>query len=132
MDLDGARADGEMRKPVLTIRFSFFCIEDEVEIRFNGRVLPIEEAEITDERALSMPARPVNPIEAPLGFSAHWFRYKLDIDLLKRGENTLEVEVKKLAKTAGFKRNVNGVEIQTRYKDFERPQGLEVDRVAPR
>ena len=131
-DLDGARADGEMRKPVLTIRFSFFCIEDEVEIRFNGRVLPIEEAEITDERALSMPARPVNPIEAPLGFSAHWFRYKLDIDLLKRGENTLEVEVKKLAKTAGFKRNVNGVEIQTRYKDFERPQGLEVDRVAPR
>ncbi len=130
-DLDSARADGEMRKPVLTIRFSFFCVEDEVEIRFNGRVLPIEEAEITDERALSMPVQPLNPIDAPLGFSAHWFRYKLDIDLLRRGENTLEIETKKLTKTAGFVRSVNGVEIQTRYKEFERPQGLEADRVAP-
>lgn len=131
-DLESAKKDGEMRKPVLTIRFAYFCVEDEVEFRFNGTVLPIEEAEITDERALSMPVRLRQPIEAPMGFSAHWFRWWLDRNLLKRGENTLEVEVKKFEKTAGFTRSLSGVEIQTRYKDFVRPEGIEgVARIEP-
>ena len=130
-DIDSAKEDGEMRKPVLTIRFSFFCIEDDVEIRFNGKVLPWEEAEITDERALRIVVKPLREIDAPLGMSAHWFRFWLDPDLLVRGENTLEVEPKRFAKTAGFARSVNGVEIQTRYKDFARPEGLDVDRVSP-
>ena len=34
-DVESARADGEMRKAMLTIRFAFFCIEDEIEMRFN-------------------------------------------------------------------------------------------------
>ena len=51
-DLDSAKKDSEMRKPVLTLRFSFFCIEDNVEARFNDRVLPWEEAEMNDERPL--------------------------------------------------------------------------------
>ncbi len=132
-DIESAKKDGEMRKPLLTIRFSFYCIEDDVEIRFNGRVLPFEEAEITDERALNMQVRlrEFMPIQAPLGMSAHWFRYRLDVDDLKRGENTLEIETKKQSKAAGFARSVNGVEIQTRYKDFERPLGLGVESVAP-
>jgi len=130
-DLESARKDGEMRKPVLTIRFSFFCVEDEVEFRFNGQVLPLEEAEVTDERALRIPLQQ-RPIDAPLSFSAHWFRWRLDIDLLKPGENTLEVEVKRFEKTAGFTRSINGVEIQTRYKDFVRPEGIEgVSRLRP-
>ena len=45
-DVDRARRDGEMRKPILTLRMSFFCIEDDVEFRFNGRVLPWEDAEM--------------------------------------------------------------------------------------
>ncbi len=130
-DLESAKRDGEMRPPVLTIRFSFFCIEDDVEIRLNGTVLPSEEAEITDERGLGIRARFREGIAAPLGMSAHWFRYKLDPELLKRGENTLEVECKRFEKTAGFARSINGVEIQTRYKDFVRPEGLAVERVGP-
>ncbi len=134
-DIESAKQDGEMRKPVLTIRFSDFCIEDDIEIRFNGETLPLDEAEITDERGLAMPALPGwyrDSLDAPLGFAAHWFRYKLNRDLLKRGENVLGIECRKLAKTAGFTRSVNGVEIQTRYKDFERPLGLKVDRIKPR
>ena len=130
-DLESARQDGEMRPPVLTIRFSNFCVEDEIEVRFNGRVLPREEAEITDERATRILARFRTPVDAPDSFGAHWFRYQLDVDLLAPGENMLEVEVRKLCPTAGFVRCVSGVEIQTRYRDFVRPQGLEVERIAP-
>ena len=37
-DLESARAEGELRPPVLTLRFAQFCVEDDVEFRFNGRV----------------------------------------------------------------------------------------------
>ncbi len=132
-DIESAKKDGEMRKPILTLRFSFFCIEDDIEFRFNGRVLPWADAEITDERALTTQVSLAGSmhIQAPLGMSAHWFRYKLELEDLKRGENILEIETKGLAKTAGFIRSLNGVEVQTRYKDFLRPEGLEVERVAP-
>ena len=132
-DVESAKNDGEMRKPILTLRFSFFCIEDEIEFRFNGRVLPWEEAEITDERALTIQVKLAGSmhIQAPLGMSAHWFRYQLELDDVKRGQNILEIETKHLTETAGFTRSLNGVEIQTRYKDFLRPEGLERERIAP-
>lgn len=131
-DLERARRDGEMREPVLTIRLADFCAEDQVEFRFNGRALPMEKAEITDERALRIPAQFPGPIMAPLGFAAHWLRWRLEVELLKRGENILEVQTRKLARTADWVRWVNGVEVQTRYRDFTRPRGLEVERIAPR
>ena len=128
-ELKSARQDGELRSPILTIRFSFFCVEDEVEIRFNGTVLTPEEAEITDERGLRIRGRFRRTLEAPEGMSAHWFRFKLDPYLLEQGDNTVEVEVKKFAPAAGFARSINGLEIQTRYKDFVRPEGLDVERI---
>jgi hypothetical protein len=128
--VDGARSDGEMRSPLLTMRFSFYCIEDEIEYRFNGKVLPIDAFEITDERALTIPSAESSPSSAPAGFSAHWFRYRLDVDDVVRGENTLEIEVRRLEASAGFVRSLNGVEMHMRYKDFVRPEGLAVSRVA--
>ena len=133
-DLESAKKDGEMRAPILTLRFSYFCIEDDIEFRFNGRDLPWEEAEINDERALNIQVQLAGSmhVQAPLGMSAHWFRYKLSIDDLKRGENTLEIEVRKLDKKAGFTRSLNGLEIKTRYKDFVRPEGLQMERIDPK
>jgi hypothetical protein len=132
-DLDAAKADGEMRKPILTIRYSFFCIEDDFEVRFNGQVLPTEDAEINDERALHLPLRLAGSmsVQAPLGMSVHWFRYKLPLDLLKRGDNLVEVTVRKFEPRAGFTRSISGVEVLTRYKDPVRPEGFGVERVAP-
>ena len=132
-DLDSAREDGEMRPPILTLRFSFFCIEDDVEFRLNGRFLPWEEAEITDERALTMATQLAGSmnIQAPLGMSAHWFRYPLQTDDLKRGENVLEVACRRKDRRAAFKRSLNGVEIFTRYRDMERPEGLGIERIEP-
>ena len=132
-DVDSARADGEMRKPILTIRYSYYCNEDDIETRFNGKVLLAEDSEINHERALEIKTilNPNKHLQAPLGMSAHWFRYKLDIDDVKRGENVLEIETKKQAPKAGFDRSVNGVEILMRYKDFVRPEGFDVERIAP-
>lgn len=132
-DIESAKADGEMRKPVLTIRFSFFCIEDEYQIRFNGQALPLSEAEITDERGLEMRVklRGGMDLQAPEGMSAHWFRFKLPIELVKRGDNLVEVEMKKFEPRAGFTRSINGVEVLMRYKDMQRPEGFDVDRVPP-
>ena len=128
-DLESARQDRELRAPILTLRFSFFCVEDEVEIRLNGTALAREEAEVTDERGLWIRGRFRRTLEAPEGMSAHWFRFKLDPELLKKGDNTVEVEVRRFDPTAGFVRSINGVEIQTRYKDFVRPEGLDVERI---
>jgi len=132
-DLDSARQDGEVRRPVLTVRFSYFCIDDEVEIRFNGRVLSWDEAEITDERALTMATKLAGGmnVQAPMGMSAHWFRFRLGVDDLRPGENDLEVECRRMDRRAGFARSVNGVEILTRYRDFRRPEGLELARIVP-
>jgi hypothetical protein len=131
-DLESARADGEMRPPVLTLRFSHFCVEDDVEFRFNSHNLDRDDAEITDERALWLPLSPRgSPFEGPLGMSVHWFRWQLDVDLLSEGRNVVEVEVKRMDKSAGFTRSLNGVEVRTRYKDFARPEGLEVERLVP-
>ncbi len=131
-DLDSARNEHEMRKPVLTIRFAEFCVEDDIEIRFNGQVLPFEDAEITDERATRILARLRTPgVEAPDTIGGFWFRYRLDLDLLKQGDNTLEVEARSFEKTAGFDRKISGVEVQTRFRDFVRPEGLSIERMPP-
>ena len=132
-DVESAKADGEMRKPILTIRFSYFCIEDEYEIRFNGEALPLDQAEITDERGLEMQTilRGGMDLQAPLGMSAHWFRFSLPIHLVKRGDNLVEVEMFKFEPRAAFKRSINGVEVLMRYKDMQRPERFDVERVAP-
>jgi hypothetical protein len=113
------------------VRLADFCVEDQVEFRFNGRPLPLSQAEIADERALRIPAQFPAPVMAPLGFAAHWFCWRLPAGLLRRGKNMLEVETRKLARTAAWVRWVNGVEVQVRYRDFVRPQGLGVERIAP-
>lgn len=133
-DVDSARRDGEMRSPELILRFASFCIEDEIEMHFNGRLLPRHEARITDERALRIQVDlpPAMQVQAPLGMAAHWFRYRLRPDELRRGANRLDITTVRCAPRAGFARSVNGVEIQTRYRDFARPEGLQVGRIAPR
>ena len=70
-------------------------------------------------------------LQAPLGMSAHWFRFSLPIHLVKRGDNLVEVEMFKFEPRAAFKRSINGVEVLMRYKDMQRPERFDVERVAP-
>ena len=96
-------------------------------------MLPIEEFEITDERGLEMRLRLAGSmsVQAPLGMSAHWFRCKLPIDLVRQGDNLIEVAMGKLDPKAGCTRSINGAEVLMRYRDMERPEGFDVDRIAP-
>ena len=135
-DLDAARQDGDLRRPVLMIRFCNLCIEDDIEFRLNGVILTRDEAEITHYRGVPMRAWDRlqsfgNPIQARNMFIAHWFRWHLALDLLRRGLNTLEVETRRLEASAGYERSVNGVEIQVRYNEFIWPEGLDIERMEP-
>ena len=109
-DIEAARAEGELRQPILTVRYSFYCADDVITTRFNGRELSREEAEVTDERALTIATKLAGgmSVQAPLGFSAHWFRYRLPLDLLRQGVNTLEVTQVEACPTATFERSING------------------------
>jgi hypothetical protein len=134
-DVATAIEDQEIRKPVLNLRFTFFCIEDDIEFRFNGTVLSRDEAEITDERAMHMPPLPKwhrGEVYAPGGASVHWFKWRLDPAIVVQGENVIEIDCKGFEKRAGFTRNLNGVEVWMRYKQFERPEGLGMPRIASR
>ena len=96
------------------ITFQSFCIEDEVDFRFNGHTLEVTNAEIEE------PVR-----------GTYWFKYSLNPAELQRGNNILEIKITKIEKTAGFKRLVTGVEVLTRYKDPERPISLNPGRITP-
>jgi hypothetical protein len=134
-DIAAAIEDQDIRRPVLNLRFVYFCIEDDIVFRINGTTLPWEDAEITDERAMHMPRVPAyhrGEIYAPPSMSVHWFRWRLDPALVTNGENVIEIECREFEKRAGFTRSLNGVEMWVRYKEFERPQGLQVPVIEPR
>ncbi len=134
-DIEAAVNEQEIRRPVLNLRFAYFCIEDDIVFRFNGAMLDWEEAEITDERAMHMPRIPAyhrGEIDAPPGMSVHWFRWRLDPASVNQGENLIEIECREFEKRAGFTRSLNGVELWVRYKEFERPLGLQAVSIEPR
>ncbi|MBM3932738.1 MAG: hypothetical protein FJ319_00270 [SAR202 cluster bacterium] len=128
-DIADAKANGEMRRPVLTIWFVDYCADDKVEVVFNGRNLRWEDAEIVNEGAARIPGTFPAKLKDKPGYNAHWFQYKLEMDDLKRGENSLEVELKYHEPTSGWTSRINQVEIQTRYRDFERIPSFGVERV---
>ena len=134
-DIENAIAEKDARNATLTLRFEFFCIEDDIEFWFNDVKLPREDAEVTDERAMHMPKLPGwfgGEIAAPPSSSMHWFRWSVDPALVRHGENVISIEAKNFEPTAGFDRKLNGVELRTRYKEFERPQGFDMPRIQSR
>ena len=127
--VEAALDEGSLRPPLLTIRYSYYCVEDTVSVRFNGITLPLAEAEVIEERALKiatvMPgATPDTGVDAPWGMSAHFFTWTLPDGLLKEEWNTLDVTAEQHEPTAGFERAVNGVEILVSYDEWQRPTGI--------
>ena len=133
-DIDAARADGEMRPAELTLRFHFFCIDDEYEMRFNGQLLDLADAEVTDERALFFPVRLYagQEVQAPEAGAFHWFRFRLPAAAVRHGANEVEVTVTRRDPRADFARALNGVELQLRYRDMQRPYGIGRAHIDPK
>jgi hypothetical protein len=113
-EIDPAKADDELRDPVLTLTFNSFCVEDEVTIAFNGKNLPI------DRKAIYEPRR-----------GTYWMRWTLGQDDVVQGDNSLEIEIVRKEKTAGFARTLTGVEVHMRYTEFDRPESLDPLKIPP-
>ena len=106
-EVESARADSEMREPILTLTLQFFWVEDDVTIRFNGKDLAI------DRKVIHEPRR-----------GLYWLRWALAIEDVEQGDNTLEIEIVDKEKSAGFARTLTGVEVHMRYTEFDRPEAL--------
>ena len=113
-EIEAAAADGEIRDPVLALTFQQFCVEDDVAIRFNGRELAV------DAKGIHEPRR-----------GLYWLRWTLDAGEVVQGENTVELEILRKERTAGFARTLTGVEIHMRYTEFDRPEALDPVRIPP-
>ena len=48
-----------------------------------------------------------------------------------QGENTLELEILRKERTAGFERTLTGVEIHLRYTEFDLPDALDPVKIPP-
>lgn len=113
-EIEAAIADGEIRDPVLTLTFKQLCVEDEVAFRFNGRDLPVESKTIHEPRR-----------------GLYWLRWTLDAGEVVQGENTVELEILRKERTAGFDRTLTGVEIHLRYTEFDLPEALDPVKIPP-
>ena len=135
-DLEVARQQGELRSPILTLRFANLCIEDDFEIRVNGKTLPREDAEVSQYRGVMVPGwdrlqQFGNPVAATNGFIGHWFRFRLPVDTLLQGENAVQIETRTLEPSARYERSLNGIEVHVRYAEFARPESFDIERVTP-
>lgn len=128
-DLADAKLNGEMRAPVLTIWLTDYCADDQVEIAFNGKSLGWPETEVINEGAARVPGTFPTKLKDMPGYNAHWLQFKLGMDDLQRGENLVEIELKKHEATSGWTSRINQIEIQTRYKEFERIPSFAVERI---
>ena len=113
-EVESARADDEMREPMLTLTIQFFCVEDDVSINFNGKDLAI------DRKVIREPRR-----------GLYWLRWTLATEDVEQGDNTLEIEIVRKEKTAGFARTLTGVEVHMRYAEFDRPESLDSVKIPP-
>ncbi|HCV22657.1 MAG TPA: hypothetical protein DGN59_04300 [Candidatus Latescibacteria bacterium] len=132
-DVESARQDGEMKAAELTLRIQQMCADDEMSFRFNDQALYLETADITDERAVTMPVRlyGAQSVQAPLAGAFHWLRFRLPAEWILPGSNTVEVEMVNRDERATFSRELNGVELYLRYRDMQRPHGLGSSRLSP-
>ena len=83
-------------------------------LTFNGEPLTIDRSNIYE------PSR-----------GQYWLRWRLDANVLRKGENVLEIGIVKKEPTAGFARTLTGVEVHVRYREFDRAESLDVATVAP-
>ena len=121
LELAAAAEEGTLQRPELTLRFSAFCVDDNVEISLHSACgsfrLDLSKAERWDERGLSIAlstnlhSYTKHPMfDAPLGFAAYWFRWQLPVtgSFVSPGVNVVAVRLIHSEPTAKFERALNG------------------------
>ena len=92
--LDAARRDGELRQTTLGVRIVGACPEDGYSFR-HERELPREDAKVSTFYGGIVAYFPVK-VGMPQRINTHhWFEFDLPIDLLREGENSVEVTMER-------------------------------------
>ena len=121
--LEAAREDGELDRVALAVRIVQVGDDDRVSFEFNGRSLPVEEANVqwvyggsvsyTGQRG-DLPSR----IHTHL-----WYNFDVPLDAVREGENALRVTMDHRDETLLTDRVLHAVEIKVLYDEPKAPRG---------
>ena len=120
-DLDAARDDGELKAARLGVRILRTCPEDLYMFRFNDAV--IGPAEITHIYG-GVVSYTAHRSGLPERIDTHyWFDFDLPIELVKEGQNELEVVLEQRHAPLGKDRELQQVELIVEYREPHLPVG---------
>jgi len=113
--LESARADGELERVTLGVRIVQACPEDSFSIRLNGSELPFGDAKVSTFYGGTVAYFPVK-VGMPDRINTHyWFEFDVHIDLLREGENGVEVTMERHFKALTADRVLQSVEVRVAY-----------------
>lgn len=119
--LGEARNDGELESVKLRVRIVQTNPEDRLEFRFNGLTLPLEDAKVS-----AYYGGIVDWAAARTGVphridTYYWYDFNLPLDLVREGDNKLEVTMGSLLKAMTADRIMQHVEVRVDYVEPEVP-----------
>ena len=119
--LDDARNDGELKGVALGVRIGHCCPEDDISFRFNGEaVTPSESNHVYSGTVSYTAARNGLPERLMTHF---WFTFELPLDLVREGQNEVEVVLDRRFTGMGGVRVFHQVELIVEYKEPPVPVG---------
>ncbi len=119
--LDEARNDDELEGATLGVRIGHCCPEDEISFRFNGEtVTPYETNHVYSGTVSYTAVRSGLPERLMTHF---WFTFKLPMDLVREGQNEVEVVLERRFTGMGGVRVLHQVELIVDYDEPRVPVG---------
>ena len=114
-DFNSAIADGELKSVTLGLRFVLHIPLDQYAVKFNGRTLSMDDAEVSTFYGGIVPY-----MHTKMGLDVrinthHWFYLDIPHDLVRKGENVIEVTMTKRYDQYIDNRVLMSAEIWTRY-----------------
>lgn len=115
--LEAAIEDGELEKVTLGIRIVQPHPQDRLAFSFNGQRLSTNEAEVSTYYGGTVAYFPVK-LGMPNRINTHyWFEFELALDLVRQGENEVEVELEQRFQPFTADRVLQSVEVRVDYKE---------------
>ena len=115
--LESARADGELERVILGVRIVQACPGDRFSVRLNGSELPLDRAKTSTYYGGTVAYFPVKS-GMPNRIDTHyWYELDVPLDLLREGENEVEVTMERHFRALLADRVLQSVEVHVDYKE---------------
>ena len=119
--LEEARLEDELDRVILGVRVVQYCPEDQLRFRFNGEVVsPSRVSHFYGGLVAYSAARGGLPERID---THYWFTFDLPIDLVREGDNEVEVTLERHFSALIAERVLHQVELRVEYKEPFRPVG---------